>query len=112
MEGSSYVLVDIYENLWSAPEVFLKWREAVDSGAMKDPEKSACHYSITHIRDEFQLYCFPKKDTFQAVKHPAPAPYSPLPKASEADNDDGNDEEEAFPADGDKSNSDFKPDKK
>ena len=32
-EGSTYILIDVYENLWLAPEVFLKWREAVDSGA-------------------------------------------------------------------------------
>ena len=110
-EGSSYILVDIFENLWTAPEVFLKWRQAVDTSAMKDPEKSAYRYSIMQIRDKYQLYWSLKKDSIQAVCHPAPPPYSPLPKASELDDDN---EEEAFPADDDdkESNPDFLPDKK
>ena len=45
-EGSSYILINIFENLWTAPEVFLKWQEAVDTGTMKDPEKSVYRYSI------------------------------------------------------------------
>ena len=96
--------------------MFLKWQEAVDTGAMRDPEKSACRYSIAHIREEFWLYCFPKKDTFHAVKHPAPPPYSPLPRPSMTNNEDDSKEEEAFPADDDEENNesdlDFVPDKK
>ena len=110
-EGSSYILVDIYENLWTAPEVFLKWRQVVDSRAMKEPEKAAYSYSITHIGDEYQLYWSLKKDSIQAVHHPAPPPYSPLPKASKDDDDDDS-EEEAFPADEEESDPDFMPDKK
>ena len=111
-EGSSYILIDIYENLWVAPEVFLKWQEAVDSGAMKEPEKAAYHYSITCIGNEFWLYWSLKKDLIQSVHHPAPPPYSALPKANELDN---NNEEEAFPTDDDddnESNLDFIPNKK
>ena len=79
--GSSYILVDIYENLWSAPDVFLKWREAVDSGVMKEPEKAVYRYSIAWIGNEFQLYCSLKKDSIGSVRHSAPPPFSPLPKA-------------------------------
>ena len=62
-EGSSYILIDIYENLWAAPEVFLKWRQAVDTGNMKEPEKSVFRYCITRISDEFRLYYSPRKDS-------------------------------------------------
>ena len=108
-EGSSYILVDVYENLWTAPEVFLKWREAVDSGVMKEPEKAAYRYSIAHIRNEYRLYCSLKKDSIASVRHPIPPPYSSFPKASDKDDD----EEEGFPADDSESDSDseFKPDK-
>ena len=111
-EGSSYILVDIYENLWVAPEVFLKWQEVVDTGAMKEPEKSVYHYSITQIRDEYRLYWSLKKDSIQSVRHPTPPPYSALPKADELDD---NNEEEAFPVDNDDNNEsdpDFIPNKK
>ena len=108
-EGSSYILVDIYENFWSAPEVFLKWWQAVDTGVLKEPEKSMLHFCLTHIGDEYWLYWSLKKDSIQAVHHPAPPPYSPLPKADEV-----NDEEEAFLVDNDEDESDpdFVPDKK
>ena len=110
-EGSSFILVDIYENLWAAPEVFLKWWQAVDAGNMKEPEKSALCYCITRIGNEFHLYCSPRKDSLQSVKHPLPPPYSPLPKAN---GDDEEEEEDAFPADdnNEESDSDFIPDKK
>ena len=75
-EGSSYVLVDIYENLWAAPEVFLKWRQAVKSGAMKEPDKSTYWYSITHIGDEYQLYWSLRKNSLQVVHHPVPFLFS------------------------------------
>ena len=71
-EGSAYILIDVYENLWATPEVFLKWRQAVDEGAMKKPEKSAFRYCITRIGDEFHLYCSPRKDSLQSVRHPLP----------------------------------------
>ena len=71
-EGSSYILIDIFENLWAAPEVFLKWRQAVDTGNMKEPEKTAFHYCLTRIGDKFRLYCSPRKDSLQSVKHPLP----------------------------------------
>ena len=111
-EGSSYILVDIFENLWTTPEVFLKWRQVVDVSAMKEPKKSVYHFSITHICEEYWLYWSLKKDSIQSVRHPAPPPYSPLPKADSNDEDNNEEEEEAFPADDDKSDSDFKPNKK
>ena len=55
-EGSSYIIVDIFENLWTVPEVFLKWRQAVDSGTMKEPEKAVFCYSIAQVGDKFCLY--------------------------------------------------------
>ena len=106
-----YILVDIYENLWVAPEVFLKWRQAIDAGALKEPEKSVLRFCLTRIGDEFHLYCSPWKDSLQSVQHPVPPPYSPLPKANGDDNDDDKEEEEAFPADNDESNPDFFPNK-
>ena len=111
-EGSTYILIDVYENLWLAPEVFLKWREAIDSGAVKDVEKSAFCFCLTRIGDEFRLYCSPRKDSLQSVKHPVPPPFSPLPKSSTSDDDEEDEEEEAFPADEDESDPDFEPDKK
>ena len=107
-----YVLIDIYENLWVAPEVFLKWQQAVNAGTLKEPKKSMLQYCIMHVGDEFCLYCSPQKDSLQSVKHPLPPPYTPLPKAGS--NDEDNDkEEEAFPADDDKeSDLDFLPNKK
>ena len=62
-EGSTYILIDIFENLWAAPEVFLKWRQAVNKGGMKDVEKCAVRLCLTHIGDEFRLYCSPRKDS-------------------------------------------------
>ena len=112
VEGSLYILVDIYENLWTAPEVFLKWREAVDSGALKEPEKAVFRYSIARIGNEFRLYCSLKKDSIASVRHPAPPPFSPLPKANENKDKEKEEEEEAFPTDDDESDPDFKPDKK
>ena len=112
-EGSSYILIDIFENLWAAPEVFLKWRQAIDEGALKEPEKSAFRYCITCIGDEYRLYCSPRKDSLQSVKHPLPPPYSPFPKA--VDNHEEEEEEEAFPVDNDsddESDPDFEPNKK
>ena len=108
-EGSSYILIDIYENLWAAPEVFLKWREAINTGAMNEPEKSAFRYCITHIGDEYRLYCSPRKDSLQSVKHPLPPPYSPFPRAKGIHEE----EEEAFSADDsdDESDPDFIPKK-
>ena len=111
-EGSNYILIDIFENLWAAPEVFLKWRQAVDEGVMKELEKSTFRYCITRVGDEFRLYYSPRKDSIQSVKHPLPPPYSPLPKATGKDDDDEEDEEEAFPAGDDDSDSEFGPDKK
>ena len=110
-EGSSYILIDIYENLWAAPEVFLKWREAIDTGTMKELEKSAFRYCLTRINDEYRLYCSLRRDSLQSVKHPLPPPYSPLPKAS--GNNDDDEEEEAFSADDndDESDPDFLPKK-
>ena len=111
-EGSTYILVDIFENLWTAPEVFLKWQEAVDAGTMKDPEKSAYRYSITRIGNEYRLYWSLKKDSIQAVHHPAPPPFTPLPKANMTNNEDDEEEEEAFPADDSENDPDFLPGKK
>ena len=110
--GSPYILIDVFENLWVAPEVFLKWREAVDSGAAKDIEKSAVRLCLTRIGDEFRLYCSPRKDSLQSVKHPVPPPFSPLPKSTTTDDDEEDEEEEAFLADDDESDSEFEPDKK
>ena len=93
------------------PEVFLKWQQVVDSGAMKEPEKSTLHFSITCIGDEYRLYCSPQKDSLRSVKHPLPPPYSPLPKASDNEDED-KEEEEAFPVDEEESDPDFVPDKK
>ena len=78
---------------------------------MKEPEKSAFHYCITRIGDEFRLYYSPRKDSLQSVKHPLPPPYSPLPKADEH-NVDEEEEEEAFPVNDEESDPDFLPDKK
>ena len=91
--------------------MFLKWREAIDTGAMKEPEKSAFRYCLTRINDEFHLYCSLRRDSLQSVKHPLPPPYSPLPKAS--GNNDDDEEEEAFSADDndDESDPDFLPKK-
>ena len=111
-EGSTFILVNIFENLWTMPEVFLKWREAVKSGTLKEPEKAVYHYSITRIGDEFCLYYSLKKDSIASVRHPAPPPYSPLPKADELDEKDDDSEEEGFPADNSESDPDFEPDKK
>ena len=51
-----------------------------------------------------------------SIRHPAPPPYSALPKASKVDNNDNDEEEEAFPADDnnndDESDPDFLPNKK
>ena len=112
VEGSSYILVDIFKNLWSAPEVFLKWRQAVDSGVLKEPEKSTLRFCITHIGDEYWLYSSLCRDSLQVIKHPLPSPYSPLPKADkdEDDNDDDKEEEEAFPTDDDKDDNESDPD--
>ena len=110
--GSPYILIDIYENLWIVPEVFLKWRQAIDSGVMKDVEKSAFRFCLTRIANKYCLYCSPRKDSLQSVKHPVPPPFSPLPKADEVDNDDDDEEEEAFPADNKDNDPDFLPDKK
>ena len=107
--GSPYILIDVYENLWVAPEVFLKWREAVDSRAAKDIEKSAVRLCLTRISDEFRLYSSPQKDSLQSVKHPVPPPFSHLPMASDNKDDD---EDEAFPAGDEESDPDFLPDKK
>ena len=71
-EGSSYILMDIYENLWVAPEVFLKWRQAVNAGALKEPEKSTLCFCIAHIGDEYWLYSSLRRDSLQVVKHPLP----------------------------------------
>lgn len=98
-EGSSYVLVDIYDNLWSAPEVFLKWCQAVDSGMMKEPEKSTYHFCITHVGDEYRLYYSLKRDSLQVVHHPVPPPYSPFPKAGSNEDSEEEEEEDPFPAD-------------
>ena len=112
IEGSAYILMDIYENLWAALEVFLKWQEAIDAGALKEPEKSSLRFCLTCIGNEFCLYCSPQKDSLQSVKHPVPPPFSPLPKANEA-NDNDNDDKEAFPIEDDnESDPDFLPNKK
>ena len=111
-EGSTYILIDVYKNLWLAPEVFLKWREAVDCGAAKDIEKSAVRLCLTRIGDEFRLYCSPWKDSLQSVKHPVPPPFSPLPKSSASNNEEDDEEEEAFPTDDNDSDPDFVPNKK
>ena len=94
------------------PEVFLKWRQAIDSGVMKDVEKSTFRFCLTRIANKYCLYCSPRKDSLQSVKHPVPPPFSPLPKADEVDNDDDDEEEEAFPADNKDNDPDFLPDKK
>ena len=111
-EGSSYILIDIYENLWLAPEVFLKWQEAIDSRAMKDVEKSAFCFCLTWIGEEFRLYFSPRKDSLQSVRHPVPPPFSPLPKSTASDDDEEDEEEEAFPADEGDSDPDFESNKK
>ena len=68
-EGSSYILIDIYKNLWVTPEVFLKWQQAIDSGALKEPEKSTLHFCLMHIGDEYHLYSLLCRDSLQVVKH-------------------------------------------
>ena len=82
---------------------------------MKEPEKSALRFCLTHISDEFHLYCSPWKDSLQSIRHPLPSPYSPLPKVDKDEDEDvDEEEEEAFPADNDNNESypDFLPDKK
>ena len=106
-EGSSYILVDIYKNLWAVPKVFLKWRQAVDAGVLKEPEKSTLCFCLTHIGDEYQLYSSLHRDSLQVVKHPLPPPFSPLPKADELNDNDNDKEEEAFPADDNANESDL-----
>ena len=91
MEGSSYVLMDIYENLWTTPEVFLKWRQAVNSRAMKKHEKSTYQYSITHIGDKYWLYYHLGRHTSCCASSCSPS-FSPLPKGCD-------EEEDPFPAD-------------
>ena len=103
-EGSSYILVDINDNLWIAPEVFLKWQQAVEAGSMKELNLSDYWLCISHIGSEYRLYYSLQRESYKAVQHPTPPPYSPLPVAV-AENEE--EEEEAFPADDD--DSDYQP---
>ena len=105
-EGSSFILVDINDNLWVAPEVFLKWQQAVEAGSMKELNLAEYQLCISHIGSEYRLYYSLQRDSYKSVKHPAPLPYAPLPTAAEED-----EEEEAFPVDNDENDPDFKPDK-
>ena len=101
-EGSSYILVDINDNLWVALEVFLKWQQAVEAGSMKELNLSNYWLCISHISSEYRLYYSLWRDSFKAVHHPALPPYKPLSLA--------NSKEEAFPADDD-DDPDFFPNK-
>ena len=104
-EGSSFILVDINDNLWVAPEVFLKWRQVVEVGSMKELNLSEYCLCISHIGSEYRLYYSLRRDSYKNVKHPAPLPFAPLPV-------DDNEEEEAFPPDNKESDPDFQPNKK
>ena len=106
VEGSSYILVDINDNLWVAPEVFLKWRQAIEAGNMKELDLNIYQLCILHIGTEYCLYYLLWKDSFKNVYHPAPPPYSPLSVG------DDEEEEEAFLADEDEDDPDFLPNKK
>ena len=94
MEGSSFILVDIFDNLWVAPEVFLKWQKAVDRGSVNDVDLGVYHLCISHIGSEFCIYYSLWREAYKAVHHPAPPPFSPLPASFSK-------EDEAFPPDED-----------
>ena len=105
-EGSSYILVDINDNLWVALEVFLKWRQAVEAGVMKELNLAEYWLCISHIGSKYCLYYSLHRDSFKNVHHPAPPPYSSLPVGKDEE-----EEEEPFPADEDEGDPDFLPDK-
>ena len=88
--NGAYILIDAFDNLWSAPEVFLKWRENVDGGAMKELDLNTYWLSIGRNGEEFHLYTSLWRDSYKAVQHPAP------PHVTFTSN-----EEEAFPPDSD-----------
>ena len=90
MHGA-YILVDAFENLWSAPEVFLKWRENVDAGAMKELDLNTYQLSLGRNGEELHLYTSLWCDSYKAVQHPAPPPITFT-----------SNEEEAFPPDSNK----------
>ena len=98
-EGS-YILIDAFDNLWSAPEVLLKWREDVDSSCMKELNLNTYWLSLAHMDGEYQLYTLLKRDSYKAVLHPAAPSFK-----SSCTTKDEEEEEEAFPMDD--SDSDF-----
>ena len=77
-ESSSYVLMDTFDGLWLAPEVFDKWCKAVESGAISELDMSTNRLSLACIGSEFRLYVSLKRNSYKDLTQPAPAPYAPL----------------------------------
>ena len=56
VESGSYVLTNAFDGLWLAPEVFDKWREAVESRTVPELDLTTNRLSLAHIGLEFSLY--------------------------------------------------------
>ena len=94
VESSSYVLMDTFDGLWLAPEVFDKWRKAVKSHAVPELDLTTNRLLLACIGSEFRLYVSLKRNSYKDLTRPAPAPYTPLCVAVSNKEEE---EEEAFP---------------
>ena len=53
--ASKYILLDPFENKWSSPETFNKWRKAVEAGAMNELNLSKSRLAVVRYGNEFKL---------------------------------------------------------
>lgn len=79
VEVGSYILEDTFNNLWSAPEVFLKWHKDIDTSAIKELDINTYWISLAWVDNEYCLYTSLQRDSYKTVLHPAVLPTSHPP---------------------------------
>ena len=71
-EGSAgkYILIDPFENKWSSPETFNKWRECVDHGDLNELDLSKYRLALVRFRSEFKLSSSLRKTSWKDEIYP------------------------------------------
>ena len=70
---SKYILIDPLGNKWEAPEVFEKWRQCVEAGAIQDLNLTKTHLAIVRYGNTFKLCTSVKKNNYKDQTFPIPA---------------------------------------
>ena len=70
---SKYVLIDPIGNKWEVPEVFIQWRNCVETKMLEDLDLSKTRLAIVRYGNTFKLCTSDKKSKYQSQTHFVPS---------------------------------------